>query len=62
MNDDTDLIPQLQASLLYVKMRQKVEDLTTCLAEAVHENDLLRAERDLLELKLARMVRPRMVS
>jgi regulator of replication initiation timing len=53
----TELEIQLEASILYCKMRSKVEELTARLAEMVNENDLLRAERDLLELKLQRLAR-----
>jgi regulator of replication initiation timing len=58
----TDLELQLEASLLYVQMRKRVETLTAQLALMLDENEHLRAENRVLELKLQRLVRPRVVA
>lgn len=58
----SDLELQLEASLTFVRLRKTVEDLTASLSAVIAENDLLRAERDFLELKLQRLASPRVVA
>jgi regulator of replication initiation timing len=49
----------LQISIEYVRMRKSVEALTEKLAQVIHENDLLRQENRVLELKLQRIAQPK---
>jgi hypothetical protein len=58
----SDLERQLEASIEYVRMRRILKEQTDALANAMHENDILREENKLLELKLARVTRPRIVA
>jgi hypothetical protein len=53
---------ELQMSIDFVLMRKTVTELARALAEAMHENDVLREELKLAELKLQRMVKPRIVA
>lgn len=58
----SELEHQLQASIDFVLMRKTVTELARALAEAMHENDILREELKLAELKLQKIARLRMVS
>ena len=60
MKSDMELL--LEASLEFVRMRKALEEVTAALAATIHENDLLREQLKLAELKLQRIARPRIVA
>jgi regulator of replication initiation timing len=62
MSAQSDIERLLQASIDFQLMRKTVAELADELQKVMTENDHLRAENRLLELKLQRINRPRLVS